>query len=209
MRILVVDVGTGTQDILLFDSDREIENCVKLVMPSPTVLVARAIRRATANGRDILLTGSIMGGGPCAWAATDHLRAGLKLSATPQAAQTFDDDLSRVEAMGIRLVDPADAAALEGDVAHIEMKDFYLESVREALAAFGLDLEVDALALAVFDHGAAPPGISDRRFRFDYLQEQISKRAGLSGFAFWRDEIPPRFTRLQALADSAPPSCRR
>jgi uncharacterized protein (DUF1786 family) len=211
MRILAVDVGTGTQDILLFDTDKDVENCFKLVMPSPTVLVARTIRRATAEGRDVLLTGSIMGGGPCAWAADDHLRAGLKVYATPLAAQTFDDDLSRVEVMGVRLVDPADAAQLSGGgfkptpgLVRIEMKDFYLDAIREAMAAFGLDLEFDALALAVFDHGAAPPGYSDRRFRFDYLEEQIGKGAGLTGFAFWRDEIPARFTRLQSLADSAP-----
>ena len=39
MQILTVDVGTGTQDVLLFDSDRELENCFKLVLPSPTVVV--------------------------------------------------------------------------------------------------------------------------------------------------------------------------
>ena len=46
MRILTVDVGTGTQDILLFDSAQHIENSVKLVMPSPTEIAARRIRRA-------------------------------------------------------------------------------------------------------------------------------------------------------------------
>ena len=40
MRILAADVGTGTQDILLFESGRTIENNFKLVMPSPTVIVA-------------------------------------------------------------------------------------------------------------------------------------------------------------------------
>ena len=33
MRILAVDVGTGTQDILLFDSEQELENSIKMVMP--------------------------------------------------------------------------------------------------------------------------------------------------------------------------------
>ena len=39
MQILTVDIGTGTQDILLFDSERAPENCLKLVMPSPTLLI--------------------------------------------------------------------------------------------------------------------------------------------------------------------------
>ena len=53
LRVLAVDVGTGTQDILLFESDRAIENCFQLVMPSPTVVVAERIRAATAAGRPV------------------------------------------------------------------------------------------------------------------------------------------------------------
>ena len=71
MQILTVDVGTGTQDALLFDSERELENCFKLVMPSPTVIVADRIRRATERGQAVLLTGVTMGGGPSHWAARD------------------------------------------------------------------------------------------------------------------------------------------
>ena len=76
MRILAVDVGTGTQDILLFDSSGPIENCIKLVMPSATSIAAGRIRRATEAGRPVLLTGVIQGGGPCHWALEDHLRDG-------------------------------------------------------------------------------------------------------------------------------------
>ena len=42
MQILTVDIGTGTQDILLFDSERTPENCLKLVMPSPTAAARRS-----------------------------------------------------------------------------------------------------------------------------------------------------------------------
>ena len=38
MQILAIDVGTGTQDILLFDTEKEPENALKMVMPSPTAL---------------------------------------------------------------------------------------------------------------------------------------------------------------------------
>jgi len=76
MRILAVDVGTGTQDVLLFDTTREPENALKMVMPSPTQLLAERIREATRAGEDLLLTGVTMGGGPCAWAADEHIKAG-------------------------------------------------------------------------------------------------------------------------------------
>src|SRR5712691_11885317 len=64
MRILAADVGTGTQDILLFESGKTIENNFKMVMPSPTVIVANRIKRATERGQPLLLTGVTMGGDP-------------------------------------------------------------------------------------------------------------------------------------------------
>jgi uncharacterized protein (DUF1786 family) len=176
MRILAVDVGTGTQDILLFDSEREIENCFKLVMPSPTVLVANRIRAATANRQSVVLSGVMMGGGPCAWAAEAHTKEQLLLYATPDAARTFNDELDVVEKqMGIKLVGEDEAAALakREDVTAIRMRDVDLNAIRTAFAAFGVSLEPNALALAVFDHGNAPPGYSDRQFRFDYFKPQI------------------------------------
>ena len=47
---LAIDVGGGTQDILLWQPDTPIENCVKLVLPSQTVVVANRIRRCTSQG---------------------------------------------------------------------------------------------------------------------------------------------------------------
>src|ERR1700738_523438 len=105
LRILAVDVGTGTQDILLFESGKVIENCFKLVMPSPTVIIAERIKRANERGLPILLTGVTMGGGPCHWAARDHALAGFAVTVTAEAGRTFDDDLSAVEKMGFEVID--------------------------------------------------------------------------------------------------------
>jgi uncharacterized protein (DUF1786 family) len=204
MKILAVDVGTGTQDVLLFDSTKEPENALKLVMPSPTVLVARAIREATEAEQDLLLTGVTMGGGPSGWAAEDHVKAGYRVFATPDAARTFNDDLDEVAAMGVTVVSRNEATAL-GDVHRVEMLDFDYGALARAFQAFHVDLdEVDVLAVAVFDHGAAPPGYSDRLFRFEYLADRIAAGGGLAGFAFARDAIPESMTRLQAAASCAP-----
>jgi len=237
MKILCIDIGTGTQDILLFDSTTEIENCLQLVMPSPTVLVANQIRAATRRGETILLTGSIMGGGPNSWAAEDHIRAGLPIYATRAAALSFNDELEKVEASGIRVVDDGVGAIDEGaidegaiyqsplrdatrvvmrdvdsagaiyqsplrDAMRVVMRDVDLDAIGRAFAAFGVALEYDALAVAVFDHGNAPPGVSDRIFRFEFLAERIRATGKLSGFAFMRDDIPERLTRMRAVAKS-------
>ena len=204
MRILAVDVGTGTQDVLLFDTEREPENGLKMVMPSPTRLLARQIQAATKAGEDVLLTGVTMGGGPCSWAAEAHLEAGRRLFATPDAARTFNDDLEEVAAMGVHVVGEDAARGLAG-VHRLEMRDFDYPALARAFHAFGVDLdEADVLAVAVFDHGAAPPGVSDRLFRFEYLAERIDTGRELAAFAFPGDGIPASMTRLQAVADTAP-----
>src|SRR3990172_2394473 len=130
MRILAVDVGTGTQDILLFDSAQPVENALQLIMPSPTQIAAGRIRRATEASRAILLTGSIAGGGPCHWALEDHLRAGLSAYATPDAARTFDDDLDAVQRMGVTLASEAEVRSLDAD--RIELRDLDLVAIRSA-----------------------------------------------------------------------------
>ncbi len=108
-RILAVDIGTGTQDILLLEAGQEIENAIQLILPSPTVLVARQIEAATAERHSLLLTGVTMGGGPCAWAAEAHLKDGLPLFATPDAARTFDDDLAVVAGLGVAIISDDEA----------------------------------------------------------------------------------------------------
>src|SRR5919202_6767425 len=205
MQILTVDVGTGTQDVLLFDSDRELENCFKLVLPSPTVVAADHIRLATAARRRLVLQGVTMGGGPSHWATMDHVRAGLEAFATPDAARTFDDDLVAVGAMGITIVSDDEAVNLaDRGAARVFLRDLSLTRLLQTFAAFGVKVRLEGLAVAVFDHGAAPPGLSDRVFRFDYLRERLTTGLGLAGFAFPREQVPATMTRLRAVAMTAP-----
>ena len=206
MHILVVDIGTGTQDILWFDSSRDPENCLKLVMPSPTLRVAGQIRQATAARQPLLLSGVLMGGGPSAWAAEDHHKAGLPIWATAPAARSFNDDLEAVRRdLGIEVVSADEVAALarRPDMAHVTLRDFDYPAIAQAFDAFGLTLRPDALAVAVFDHGDAPPAVSDRQFRLDYLAARLQANRRLSTFAFAAAAVPPIMTRLQAVADSA------
>ncbi len=203
MQVLAVDVGTGTQDIFLLQTGLGLENGLKLVMPSPTMIVRRRIREATRAGRAILLTGVTMGGGPSHWAAEEHVRAGYRLYATPDAARSFNDDLEWVQReMGVVLVG-ADEAVRLPDAVHIELSDLDYPAIARAFQAFGADLRPAAVGVAVFDHGAAPPQESDRQFRFDYLEAVIRSRNQLSAFAYRAEAIPPAMTRMQAVARSA------
>jgi len=199
MRVLAIDVGTGTQDILLLDTEQPIENCVQLILPSPTEMAARRIARATREGRPVVLVGTVQGGGPCHWALERHLRAGLPAFATPEAAQTFDDDLERVREMGVTIVSEDEARALDGRAARIELRDLDLEAIRRALSLFEVDGCFDGLALACLDHGAAPPGYSDRLFRFDHLRRVVEGGNDLRRFAMLPEEVPDYLTRARAM----------
>jgi uncharacterized protein (DUF1786 family) len=204
MKILTVDVGTGTQDILLYNSNLDMENNFKLVLPSPTMIVHRQIKQATKDSVPILLTGVTMGGGPSTWAAEAHLRLGLPVYATPDAARTFNDDLQVVEKMGVRLVSKDEAKQLPGSVRRFKLRDFDFASIAGVFQTFGILLDhLDAVAVGVFDHGNAPPDVSDRQFRFDYLDERICKLNRLSAFAYRGEDVPASMTRLQAVAESA------
>jgi uncharacterized protein (DUF1786 family) len=205
LRVLAVDVGTGTQDILLFESGKTIENCFKMVMPSPTVIVAERIKRATRRGQPILLTGVTMGGGPCHWAARDHALAGYAVAVTPEAGRTFDDDLTMVEQMGFEIIDESEAERRKenSDLIHIELQDFDAPAIIRALRAFDVDATIDALAIAAFDHGAAPPGVSDRRFRFNFIEQTVHKNPVPAAFAYLAQDAPADLTRLRSIAGSA------
>jgi uncharacterized protein (DUF1786 family) len=201
MRILAVDVGTGTQDILLFDSSRVVENCVKMIMPSPTAVLAERISRATACGHPVLFTGITMGGGPSKRALQRHARAGLPAYATAEAALTFNDDLAVVKGMGVTIVESGEVTGRQ-DVEVIDLKDLDLAAIRRALDAFGVDSRFDAVAVAVLDHGFAPPGVSNRLFRFQYLERLMMERNELAALAYLAGDLPDYLTRMKAVARS-------
>jgi uncharacterized protein (DUF1786 family) len=204
MKILTVDIGTGTQDIYLYDSRLDIENGFKLVLPSPTMNVHHQLKQATRDKKAVVLSGVMMGGGPSAWAAEEHARAGLPTYATPEAARTLNDDLSAVEAQGIRLIGEDEVNRLPGHVVKVAMRDFDFSAIHRVFSAFGVSLDdLDGVAVAVFDHGNAPVDVSDRQFRFDYLDARIRAANRLSAFAYRSDQIPTIMTRLLAVAHSA------
>jgi uncharacterized protein (DUF1786 family) len=198
MRILAVDTGTVTQDILLFDSAVPIESCVKMVMPAATEIAARRIRRATLERRPVLLTGVTMGGGPCQWALQDHIKAGGTAFATQEAARTFDEDLAVVAGMGVAVVSGDEASGLRG-VEQIEMRDLDLASIRRALSAFEVPSDFDGIAIGCLDHGAPPPGYPARLFRFNHLRQVMQERNELGAFAFLPSELPEYLTRARSM----------
>jgi uncharacterized protein (DUF1786 family) len=204
MKILTVDIGTGTQDIFLYDSNLDLENGFKLILPSPTMMVHRRLKQMLPARVPLLLTGHQMGGGPSAWAIEEYARSRIPVYMTPSAATTINDELDKVAELGIRIIGEEEVAGLSSEVKSLELKDFDFELLSKTFLDYGISLrDLTAIAVAVFDHGNAPAGVSDRQFRFDYLDERIRAKNSLSSFAYLSTEIPTIMTRLQSVADSA------
>jgi uncharacterized protein (DUF1786 family) len=194
-RLLAIDAGAGTQDILLYESDKAMENCVQLVLPSRTTIVAGRIKQATARREDVFLTGNLMGGGPCVSAIKKHLRAGLAVYATPLAAKTIRDNPREVEALGVQIVEDAPPEALI-----IHTGDVDLAVIGRALALFDVELP-QRYAIAVQDHGETLEG-SQRRFRFQQWKRFVGQGGNIVELAYL--EVPAHLTRMKAVQADAP-----
>ncbi len=195
-RILAIDIGGGTQDILVYDPAQPAENSVQLVLPAPTVLVAGQIRRATAAGRAVFLTGDLMGGGACVSALKRHIAAGLSAYATPAAALTVRDNPDEVRRRGVQIVDEAaDPSAVV-----IRTGDVDLTLLRETLARYDVPLP-ERVAIAVQDHGECLVG-QNRALRFRLWRDFILGGGALRDLAY--AEPPAHFTRMRAVQRAAP-----
>jgi len=193
MTLVAVDVGAGTQDILLYQEEVPIEGSTKMVLPSQTMIVGKRISRARMAGRDIFLQGPIMGGGASTMAVRWHLAAGLRVFATPTAAATINNDLEQVEALGIVIEEDAPATT---EV--IQTGDIDISALRRAFQLFDVSLPKD-IAVAVQDHGYSP-GRPNRQVRFEHLAAAIRSGGKLEDFAY--KEPSREMTRMLAVRDT-------
>lgn len=193
--ILAMDIGSGTQDVLLYDPDVPIESCVKMVLPSRTTILAGRIARITEEKKPIFLTGNLMGGGPCVGAIMRHLQAGLPVHATELAAKTIKDDLDVVREKGVVITEEAPPGA-----AKVKMRDIDLDALKSALARFDVELP-SRYAVAVQDHGHSP-NMSNRRFRFQHWRNFAEEGGHIENLAYLH--IPPYMTRMVAVQRDLP-----
>jgi uncharacterized protein (DUF1786 family) len=197
--ILIIDVGTGTQDILVHHMGEPVERSPKLVLPSPTVVKAGEIRRATQAGQAVYFDGFTMGGGPVARAIRVHLKSGYPFYATEEAAKTFHDNLEKAREIGIEIVDRPPGV----DVVRVTATDYMEPELRQTFARFEIKYP-QFCAFAVQDHGFSPVR-SNRVFRFELMQKSLERGD------WYLDALvsdPPRteMTRMRSLLSQAPGS---
>jgi len=204
MKILAIDIGAGTEDILLYDTRKKsIENCVKMVLPSPSQIFAAKVREATRLYKDLFIKGDVIGGGAFASALRDHVETGLRVVMTENVAYTVRNDLDEVRELGIEIVrNEKDLVDFEGETLRIE--EINIAKLEAFLTQFGESLsDVDVVAVAVQDHGVFPKGTSNRKFRIQKMKELLEGDSKAENLAFKEAEIPSCYLRMMSAAQAS------
>jgi len=203
MKILALDIGAGTEDVLLYDDKKNLENCVKMVLPSPSQFFAEKVREATQLRKNLFIKGDIIGGGAFSSALRNHVEEGLRVVMTANVAYTIRNDLDEVRELGIEIVSGEDEPKdLRGEILRIE--EVNLTKLGGFLTGFNEPLsDVDVVAVAVQDHGVFPKGVSNRRFRIQKMKELLKDGQQPEILAFKEEEIPSRFLRMKSAAHAS------
>lgn len=136
-----------------------------------------------------------MGGGGSTDAVMAHMLAGWEVSATPAAARTIHNDLSRVEKLGVRLTETAGSGAET-----IHLQDIDLDALSQVLHRFGIEMPA-TVAVAVQDHGYRP-GSGNNEVRFEFLQQLLADGGAFSGMVYLTP--PTEMIRMEAVARTVP-----
>jgi len=191
MKILAIDIGAGTQDILLYDDNKKIENCISLVLPTPSKVFSEKLKKIKG---DVYIYGDTIGGGSIGRAIIRHIQSGYRVVMEERAAYSIRNDLDEVRSMGIEIgLRPESGKFVELEICEID-----LNLLKNFLLHFGEEMDVDVIAIAVQDHGVAPKGLSDRAFRFDQIEAMLKRNNQPESFHFLEESIPEYYLRMRS-----------
>ena len=191
MKILAIDIGAGTQDILLFDSEKKIENCISLVLPTPSRVFTEKLKAIEDH---VYIYGDTIGGGSLGRAILRHIQEGYRVVMQESAAYSIRNDQDEVRSMGIEVGKKPKTDHFE----ELEIREVDLPLLANFLSNFGEGFEVDAVAIAVQDHGVSPKGVSDRAFRFANMERMLRDDNRPEMFHFLGDSIPEYYLRMRS-----------
>ncbi|GBC62100.1 pyruvate formate-lyase activating enzyme [Desulfonema ishimotonii] len=198
-RFLMIDVGAGTMDVLYYDTDADLQ--YKAVVRSPVRYLAE--QAATLPG-NLAITGCEMGGGPVSAVLKTRAQTAKVVISRPAAA-TIHHDPERVRAMGIEIVEPDEALAMqkkEGFGA-LTLADLDPERIAVIVAGFGVPFAFDVVGVCAQDHGVAPLGISHLDYRHNLFRAALENKPYPHTLLYRGDEVPETMNRLTALSRSA------
>jgi len=198
-RILTIDIGAGTMDILYFDTESDLH--YKAVVRSPVRTVAQRV--LAAPGR-LLVVGTEMGGGAVSQALKRRAAEGEVLI-SEAAAMTLSHDLEKVRALGLEVIDDERSRELlaGGDYTPLALADLELDRIQGIVEGFGVAFDFDTVGVCVQDHGVAPPGVSPLDYRHNHYRPILDAQPSPDALLFRSEEVPEDMSRLRAVRDVA------
>jgi len=189
MSYLALDIGTGTQDALIYSKGDHLENSVKLIFPAPTRLFAKYIEN---SHHDLFIAGSPMGGGPVSKALKEHLSRGYNVFITKNASLTIKDDLDKVSTLGFDIVEQMENP-------HLCLNDLDMDFF-EGLRKRALYPDFEKILVAVQDHGFVK-NQSDRVTRINFFKDFL--HGDLKNACFKETSIIPEgFNRFKTIKNT-------
>ena len=198
-KSLMLDIGAGTLDILYYDDESGLH--YKAVVKSPVLTVSEKARRLPGN---LLVRGTEMGGGPISEILVARAKE-FQVLMTPSAALTLHHDPERVKALGIRIVDETEAAALwaTGRYGNLVTEDLEIPRLQGLVEGFGVPFSFDVVGICAQDHGMPPHGVSHLDFRHSLFTSSLDRNPFPHALLYRSDEIPSPLNRLKSIAERA------
>ena len=198
-KVLTIDVGAGTMDVLYIDTASE---CYyKAVVRSPVCSTAERI--LTASGK-MLIVGVEMGGGTVSQAIRQRAD-GEAVLISETAAKTLSHNLEKARPRGLEVIEDTRACDLvaTGDHTVVTLADLELERIRGIVDGFGVSFEFDVVGVCVQDHGKAPQGVSTLDYRHTHFRRALDRQPTPDALLYRSDEVPEDMSRLCAVRDTA------
>jgi uncharacterized protein (DUF1786 family) len=164
------------------------------------------VEQAISSGHTPLFWGTNMGGFSLKPYIAQLKQHGKKIVATGEAAKTFNDYPDELAEQGVTIIseDESEKLMSQDECFPIKTGDIDLDAILAGFSNWGITLDLSGIAVAVQDHGQAPPNMSDRRFRFQNYRKKLEAGDRLLDWAYMRTDIPRHLTRMQAVSDSLP-----
>jgi uncharacterized protein (DUF1786 family) len=192
-KAFLIDIGTGTRDILLFSEMNSLENNAKIVAPTATRKMANAIRN---SNKDLKISGHTMGGGSLATALSEHIKRGFKIEIEPSAAFTVRNNIEQLQQAGFIIKEEI----AEPDLFFDEIE---LPAILEIFSRLGEETQnIGLIGLSVQDHGDHKLDESSRRKRFSCFIDLLGDSHDFRSLIFTPTTLPPFFTRMRSGLES-------
>ena len=198
-RFLMIDIGAGTMDILVYDTQTQLH--YKAVVKSP---VRHLAEKAAAISGNLLVTGNEMGGGPITQVLMKRTRE-AEVVMSLSASATLNHDVQKVKSWGIKVVEDEQADQLRNDkdYTRVTLSDLEAGRIEQIVTSFGVPYAFDAVAVCAQDHGVPEPGISHLDFRHNMFIAYLTDKPYPHTLLYPSAQVPDSMNRLKSIASTA------